>query len=44
MAARWMAAKESFGKFVVASCDAPEILEPAETALDDIAPFVGRVC
>lgn len=28
-------------KFVVASCDAPKILEPAETALDDIAPFVG---
>jgi len=29
------------GKFVVASCDPPEILEPAETALDNITPFVG---
>lgn len=33
--------QEISGKFVVASCDTPEILEPAEAALDDIAPFVG---
>jgi hypothetical protein len=33
--------QEVSGKFVVASCDTPEILEPAETALDNIAPFVG---
>jgi len=28
-------------KFVVASCNAPEILEPAKAALDNIAPSVG---
>jgi hypothetical protein len=33
--------QEVSGKFVVASCDAPEILEPAETALDKNASFVG---
>ena len=32
---------EVSGKFVIASCDAPEILEPAKTAFDNIAPFVG---
>lgn len=32
--------QEVSGKFVVASCNAPEILESAETALDNIAPFV----
>ena len=42
MAARWTAAKK-FCKFVVASCDTPEVLEPAETALDNIAPFVGAL-
>ena len=33
--------QEVSGKFVVARCDAPEILEPAKTAFDNIAPFVG---
>ena len=33
--------QEGSGKFVAASCDTPEILEPAETALDNVAPFVG---
>jgi len=33
--------QEISGKFVVASCDTPEILEPAETALDDVAPLIG---
>ncbi len=33
--------QEVSGKFVVASCDAPEILEPAETALDDVAALIG---
>ena len=33
--------QEVAGKFVVASCDPPEIFEAAETALDHIAPFVG---
>ena len=33
--------QEVSGKFVVASSDTPEILEPAETALDNIAPFIG---
>ena len=33
--------QEVSGKVVVASCDTPEILEPAETALDKIAPSVG---
>ena len=32
--------QEGSGKFVAASCDTPEILEPAETALDNIAPFI----
>ena len=32
---------EVSGKFVIASCDAPEIHEPAKTAFDNIAPFVG---
>jgi hypothetical protein len=33
--------QEISSKFVVASCNTPEILEPAETALDNVAPFVG---
>jgi len=33
--------QEVSGKFVVARCETPEILEPAKTTLDDIAPFVG---
>lgn len=33
--------QEVSGKFVVASCDTPEILEAAETALDDVAPLIG---
>jgi hypothetical protein len=33
--------QEISGNFVVASCDAPEILEPAETSLDDVAPLIG---
>ena len=33
--------QEVSGKFIIASCDAPEILEPAKTAFDNIAPFVG---
>ena len=32
--------QEVSGKFVVASSNTPEILEPAETALDNIAPFI----
>jgi hypothetical protein len=28
--------------FVISGGDAPEILEPAEAAFDDVAPFVGR--
>jgi len=32
--------QEISGKFVVASCDTPEILEPTETAHDNVAPFV----
>ena len=33
--------QEVSGKFVVARCETPEILEPAKTTLDNIAPFVG---
>jgi hypothetical protein len=33
--------QEVAGEFVIASCDAPEIFEPAETALDDVASFIG---
>ena len=33
--------QEVSGKFVIASCNPPEILEPAEATLDDIAPFIG---
>lgn len=33
--------QEVSGKFVVASCDTPEILEPTEATLDNVAPFVG---
>ena len=31
------------GEFVVTSRDTPEILEPAETTLDHIAPFIGAL-
>jgi transposase len=40
-----VAAIDFFGgvpELVIARCDAPEILEPSETARDDVAPFVGR--
>jgi len=33
--------EEISGKFVISGGDAPEILESAEAALDDVAPFVG---
>ena len=33
--------QEVSGKFVVASCDTPKILEAAETALDNVAPLIG---
>jgi hypothetical protein len=33
--------QEVSGKFVVASCDTPEILKATETALDDVAPLIG---
>ena len=32
--------KEVAGKFIVSGCDAPEVLESAEGALDDVSPFV----
>lgn len=35
--------QEVSGEFVVTSCDASEILEPAEATLDDIAPFIGAL-
>ena len=31
------------GKFVVTSCDPPEVLEAAEATFDDIAPFIGAL-
>ena len=31
------------GELVISGGDAPEILEPAEAALDDVAPFVGAL-
>jgi len=34
-------ARKFSGEFVVSGGDAPEIVEPAEAALDDVAPFVG---
>ena len=30
-------------KLVIASCDTPEVLEPAEATLDDISSFVGAL-
>lgn len=33
--------QEVSGEFVVASGDTPEVLEPAKTALDDVAPLIG---
>jgi hypothetical protein len=33
--------QEVSGKFVVASCETPEILELAKTAVDNIAAFAG---
>src|ERR1700726_1311495 len=31
------------GELVISGSDAPEILEPAEAAFDDVAPFVGTL-
>ena len=31
------------GEFVIPSCDTPEILEPTEATLDNIAPFIGAL-
>jgi len=35
--------QEVSGKFIVASCDTSEILEAAETALDDVATLIGAL-
>jgi hypothetical protein len=42
MAARWTGSQEVSGKFVVASCDTPEILEAAETGLDNSERIASR--
>jgi len=40
-AAKRMVEKKDIGSLVIAGCDAPEILEATEHALDDIASLVG---
>jgi len=35
--------QEVSGKFVVTSCEPPEVLEAAEASLDDVAPFIGAL-
>lgn len=37
------AGEEVAGKFVVAGCDAPEVLEPAKAAFDDVPALVGAL-